>query len=41
MWRSRCVGSLRSNSGALWNRHVSLTVETVAAANARNEQPTL
>jgi hypothetical protein len=39
MWRSRCVGLLRSNSAALWNRHESLTVVTVAAANASNEQP--
>lgn len=40
MWRSRCVGSLRSNSTAPWNRHESLTVETVADANGpQNEQP--
>jgi hypothetical protein len=43
MWRSRCVGSLRSNSPvygtAPWNRHESLTVDTVANANAPNEQP--
>jgi hypothetical protein len=34
MWRSRCVGSLRSNSAAAWNRHESLTVDTVADAKA-------
>jgi thioredoxin 1 len=39
MWRSRCVGSLRSNSAAPWNSHESLTVDTVADAKAPKEQP--
>ena len=39
MWRFRCVGLLRLNSPALWNRQVWLTVEAVAAANGPHEQP--
>src|SRR4029453_19162021 len=41
MLRSRCVGSLRSNSAARWNRQEWLTVDTVAAANASMSSPSV